>query len=90
MSRMQSRELTPVSLGTMIRDVQRASYPSDSRETRIQRGPSYSELYRGTEYETRTYVAPAPTTVSRGRIFVLMGFALTVFIAALLIEGSAS
>jgi hypothetical protein len=91
MSRIQRRERTPVSLGTMIRDAQmRASTRSDHPKARLRRGLSYAELYRGTEYQTRTTVAAAATPMSRGRTFVLVGIATMIFTPVLLIGGLVS
>jgi hypothetical protein len=91
MSRIQRRERTPVSLGTMVRDAHmRASTRSDHPKARLRRDLSYAELYRGTEYETRTTVAAAATPISRGRTFVLVALATIVFMSALLIGGSVS
>jgi hypothetical protein len=68
----------------------RPSTRSDHPKARLRRDVSYAELYRGTEYETRTTVAAAATPVSRGRTFVLVAFATMVFMSALLIGSSVS
>ena len=91
MSRIEKRERTPVSLGTMIRDAHIAvSSGSDHPAARRRQEVSFASLYRGTEYETHMPVFAASTPVSRGRVFVLLTLAATFVTSALVVAGSLS
>ena len=63
----------------------------ETRPIRRRRQQSYAERYRGTEFETVKYTAPAgEPVVSRGRAFVLVTGAATIGFCGLVVHAALS
>ena len=81
---------TPHTLSGRIEDIQRQS-PSlvVRRQVPRRQQPSFTERYRGTEFETPvTTVAGRPEGVARGRLFVLMAAAAAMAFCALILANA--